>query len=57
MTNCLTQPVTFFCLPMKKSLSKTTTENLSSEEMWNKHMEQCIKSKRFSHYIYSIGTL
>ena len=47
----------FFCLPNEKNLSKTTTKNFISEEMRNKHKEQCIKNRRLSGYIYSIATL
>ena len=41
----------------KKASLRQPLKTLSSEEMWNKHKEQCIKNKRHSGYIYSIATL
>ena len=58
MTTCLTWPVTNFLVSqMKKTCLKQPLKTLSREEMQNKHMEQCIKNKPLSDYIYSIATL
>ena len=54
-TSCLTRPVTTsFVFQMKNACLKQPLETFSSEEMWNKHKEKCIKNKRLSDYIYSI---
>ena len=57
MTTCLSWPVTTFFVFQMKVLLKQPLKTLSSKEMQNKHKKQCIKNKRLSGYIYSIGTL
>ena len=45
MTTCLTQPVTTFCLPNERNLSKTNTTKLYPAKKWGKNVvEQCIKN-------------
>ena len=53
MINSLTQPATtFFVSQMKKTCLKQPLEtSLSSEEIQNKHKEQCLQNKRLSDYI------
>ena len=55
-TNCLTWPATtIFVSQMKKACLKQQLKTSSTEEMQNKHKEQCIK-KYLSDYNYSIAT-
>ena len=56
-TTYLTRPATtFFVTQMKKVCLKQPLK-IYSEEMQNKHKEQCIKNKHPSDYIFSFATL
>ena len=58
-TTCQTRPAaTFFVSQMKNKLSKPTIAKLYPMKKWKANvMQQCIKNRRLSDYIYFVATL